>query len=80
MMCRVTDAMADGSAIETAVRVTKGELGMIAGAWYESLVISPHDVPEQPKPETLHLTLFSLVPVPVTIAVTTFEPPSGTSL
>lgn len=77
-MCTVIEASADGSALEMAVSVTYGELGIKLGARYPSFVISPHEAPEQPKPLILHSTPLSLNAVPVTKALTGFDSLSGT--
>jgi hypothetical protein len=71
----VTDAFDVGSALARAVRVTYGRLGTTLGATYRSPIILPHAEPEQLDPVTLHSTTFSSVPV--TVAVTTCEPPVG---
>jgi hypothetical protein len=52
-----------GSALALAVRVTSGRLGTTLGATYTSPII------------LLHSTIFSSAPV--TVAVTTCEPPAG---
>lgn len=56
------------SAIEVAVTVTVGELGMEEGAVYKPLLeIVPHADPLQPEPATLQVTAVLLLPV--TLAV-----------
>ena len=72
----VTEALAVGSAFEMAVKVTNGGLGKTLGARYESFAISPHAEPEQPNPVTFHSTAFHFAPI--TVAVTTCDPPTGT--
>ncbi len=73
---KVTEALAVGSAFETAVKVTKGGLGRTLGARYRLSAILPQAEPEQPEPLTFHSTAFSLVPV--TVAVTILDPPTET--
>jgi hypothetical protein len=74
-MWKVTEALAVGSALALAVRVTSGRLGTTLGATYRSPIILPQAEPEQAVPVTLHSTIFSSAPV--TVAVTTCEPPAG---